>query len=132
MDRNDQRFLYSRMGWSTETDIFVRGYNLTKDLVGTINLGDMLFLEVTGRLPNPDESRLINAISIVLVEHGVTPSSIAARLTYLGAPEALQGAIAAGLLGIGTVFVGTMEGAARMLQEALAGNRSRGADHGPD
>jgi citrate synthase len=110
--------LRSEMGWSSSDRIVVRGHDLV-DLIGNVSLGDFAFLELKGRLPTAEESRVFNAITITLVEHGMTPSTIAARLTYLGAPEALQAAVAAGLLGMGDRFGGPAEEVARMLQEAL-------------
>lgn len=113
--------LKSDMGSSTADRIVVRGHDLVEDLIGKVSLGDMAFLELRGRLPTRQESTVFNALAVTLVEHGMTPSAIAARLTYFGAPESLQGAVAAGLLGIGDRFGGSVEGAARTLQEALAG-----------
>ena len=107
----------SDLGWSSADKIVVRGKDLPGEILGRVNLGDMAFLELTGRLPNENESRLFNAMVVTLVEHGITPSALAARLTYLGAPEAMQAAVAAGLSGLGSVFVGSMEGVARMLSE---------------
>jgi citrate synthase len=114
--------LKSDMGSSTADRIVVRGHDLVEDLIGKVSLGDMAFLELKGRLPTRQESTVFNALAVTLVEHGMTPSAIAARLTYFGAPESLQGAVAAGLLGIGDRFGGSVEEAARTLQEALAGS----------
>ncbi|WP_033459855.1 citryl-CoA lyase [Bordetella bronchiseptica] len=111
--------LTSDMGWSDARTIVVRGHDLNHEIIGHLNLGDFAFLEITGRKPDPQESTLFNALLAVLVEHGMTPTAMVARLTYLGAPESMQAAIAAGLCGMGTKFVGTAEGAARLLQEAL-------------
>jgi len=113
--------LKSEMGWSTADRIVVRGRDLVQDLIGKVSLGDVAFLELKGRLPTRQESIVFNAIVVTLVEHGMTPSAIAARLTYFGAPESLQGAVAAGLLGMGDRFGGSAEDAARMLQAALEG-----------
>jgi len=113
----------SDLAWSTVDKIVVRGKDLPNEILGHLNLGDMAFLELTGRAPNPKESKIFNAMVVTLVEHGITPSALAARLTYLGAPEALQGAVAAGLLGLGSVFVGSMEGVARLLSESVSSNK---------
>jgi citrate synthase len=120
--KRDLKRLRSDMCWSDETRIKVQRMDLMQDIMGKLNLGDFAFLEILGRLPTPSESVLFNAMLATLVEHGMTPMAIAARLTYLGAPESLQGAVASGLLGMGTTFAGTAEGAARLLQEALNGD----------
>jgi citrate synthase len=111
----------SRLGSSTADSITVCGLDLVGDIIGKVSLGDMAFLELRGRLPSPEESAVFNAIAVTLVEHGLTPSAVATRLTLYGAPESLQGAVAAGILGMGNRFGGSIEAAARTLQEAPAG-----------
>lgn len=114
-----QRPIRSDIAWSTPTTITIKGYDLCRDLLGSVSLGDMAFLSLTDRLPTARESAVFNAMAVTLVEHGLTPSALATRMTYTGAPEAMQAAVAAGLCGLGSVFVGSMETAARMLQEAI-------------
>jgi len=116
----------SDIAWSTPDRIEVHGKSLPEEILGHLNLGDMAFLQIVGRMPTPQESNVFNAIAVTLVEHGITPSALVARLTYAGAPESLQ-AVAAGLCGLGSVFVGSTEGTAKMLYEALPPG-TKGAD----
>lgn len=111
--------LQTKIGKSTPDKIFVHGYDLTEDLVGQITLADMAFLGAKHRKPTENESKMLNAILVAICEHVFTPSSISARLTYLGAPEAVQGAVAAGILGAGTVYLGAMEYVAELVQKAF-------------
>jgi citrate synthase len=110
----------TRIGKSTRDTIQVHGYDLADDLIGKITLADMAFLGAKHRIPTEKESKMLNAILVAICEHGFTPSSLSTRLTYLGAPEAVQAAVAAGLLGAGTVYFGAMEYVAEMLQKAFA------------
>ncbi len=111
--------LTSDIAWSTPDRIVVKGQDLCGDLLGKQSLGDVAFLIMTDRLPSENESVMFNALAVTLIEHGMTPSAIATRMTLTGAPEAMQAAVAAGLAGLGSVFVGSMETAAHLLQDAV-------------
>lgn len=113
------REIRSDIAWSSADRIVVRGHDLPTEVLGHMDLAAFSFLQLTGRAATPEQARVYNALLITLVEHGLTPSALAARLTYAGAPESLQAAVAAGLCGLGSVFVGTTEGAATMLTEEL-------------
>jgi citrate synthase len=97
--------------------IFVRGRDLCADIIGKMSLTDYIYLLVMGTEPTEVQSAVVGAAIVTLAEHGLTPSVIAARLTFMGAPESLQGAIAAGILGVGDQFVGTVEKVAPLLLE---------------
>ncbi len=121
-----RKALRSDLAWATPERIFIKGFDLCEDLLGKLSLGDMAFLEIMDRRPTDAESKVFNAMALTLVEHGLTPSAIATRMTLAGAPEAMQAAVAAGLCGLGSVFVGSMESAARVLQEALPSSQISG------
>src|SRR5699024_4562244 len=100
--------------------ILVHGYDLVDDLIGEANLVDMAFLGATKKMPSKNESKMFEAIMVTICEHGFTPSSMSTRFTYLGAPESIQSAIAAGLLGAGTVYLGASEQVAQLLSNSFA------------
>lgn len=114
-------WLRTDIAHSTSESITVRGRDLAAEVMGEMAFADLAFLLASGRAPSEGESRLFNAVLAALADHGFTPTALAARLTYTGAPEAFQGALAAGLLGGGSVFLGPVEDAARFLHEILAG-----------
>ncbi|MFD0517663.1 citrate synthase family protein [Paractinoplanes durhamensis] len=79
------------LGTSTPETISLLGKDLAADLMGKVGFGELAFWLVAGRRPAPSEVRLFEAVLVALADHGFTPTAIAARLTYLSAPDSLQG-----------------------------------------
>ena len=107
----------------SEDKITVYGHDLVHEIMGQWTFAEVVFAAlVGGQRPSAQQARMIDVLLTTFVDHGVTPSSLATRLTLLGAPEAMQAAIAAGLCGAGSRYLGTMQIAAEMLSGALEGN----------
>lgn len=109
----------TRISTSTVDRIFVRDRDLVQELIGRFTFTEMTFFQIMGRIPTRGETRILDAVLVTLMEHGLTPSVIATRMVQMSAPDALQSAVAAGLLCVGGTFVGTMEGCARLLVEIV-------------
>jgi hypothetical protein len=102
---------------SNADTILVRGRDLAGDLMGTISFSDHFWLLVTGAMPPAGQRRVLDATLVAIAEHGLVPSVVASRMTLAAAPEALQGAVAAGILGCGSVVLGSSEAAGRFYAE---------------
>jgi citrate synthase len=107
------------LGTSDASTIRLLGQDLAADLLGQISFGELAFWLVAKRRPSSGETRVFEAVLVALADHGFTPTAIAARLTYLSAPDSLQGALAAGLLGGGSRFLGVTEDTGRFLADVL-------------
>lgn len=113
--------LITSIATATETRITVRGHDLIDELIGKYSFTEMIYFLTCGRFPSSAETRVLDACLVTLMEHGLTPSALIARLVADSVPGQAQVAMAAGLLTVGDVFVGTMEGCAALLQRgALA------------
>ena len=110
----------TRLCRHTLTSLHYRDADLVDDLMGRRTFTDVLLMQILGRTPRPVDQRITDVVLITLMEHGLTPSSISTRLVYMSAPENLQGAVAAGLLAVGSSFVGTMENCSELLDRILA------------
>lgn len=107
------------LGVSTPTTISLLGHDLATDLMGSVGFGELAYWLLTQRRPTAEQTRVFEAVLVALADHGFTPTAIAARLTYLSAPDSLQGAIASGLLGGGSRFLGVTEDCGQFLANAL-------------
>jgi citrate synthase len=108
------------IGTSDADTITLLGKNVATELMGKVSFGELAFWLTALRRPDPGELAVFEAVLVALADHGFTPSAIAARLTLTGAPESVQGALAAGLLGGGSRYLGVTEDCGRFLAEALA------------
>ncbi|BBK38762.1 citryl-CoA lyase [Allostella sp. ATCC 35155] len=105
---------------SDAASITVRGLDLVEEVIGRYGFTEMLYFNLAGRFPAAGEARILDACLVTLMEHGITPSSLIARLVTDSVPNQMQVAVAAGLTVVGDVFVGTMEGCAAILSRGIA------------
>lgn len=97
----------------------VRGKDLVNEVMGSFGFVEYALFQALGERPNPTQIRLVEAVMVCIMEHGLIPSAVASRLTYSGAPESFQGAVAAGLLGVGDRYAGTSSACGRLLEEIV-------------
>jgi citrate synthase len=109
---------------SDASSITVRGRDLCGDIIGKMDFTSYFWLLVTGSEPTEVQKLFANAVLAAIAEHGLVPSVVAARMTYAAAPEAFHGAVASGLLGCGSVVLGSAEVAGRFYADLVAKVRS--------
>ena len=109
------------LGASSLHDITLLGTDLAREVMGTVGFGELAFWLATQRRPSSGETRVFEAVLVALADHGFTPTAIVTRLTYLSAPDSIQGALAAGLLGGGSRFLGVTEDCGAFLHDVLTG-----------
>ena len=124
--RQDQA--YTAIATSDADSITVRGYDLCDDLIGQIDFSDYFWLLVIGERPTAAQRKMLDACLVSIAEHGLVPSVQAARMTLAAGPEAWQGAMAAGLLGMGTVVAGSTEVSGQFLAQVMAKADADGTD----
>jgi citrate synthase len=107
------------IGTSDLHSITLLGHDLAEDLLGQITFGELAYWLVAKRRPTPGQRVMFEAVLVALADHGFTPTAIAARVTLLSAPDSIQGALAAGLLGGGSRFLGVTEDSAHFLHHTI-------------
>jgi citrate synthase len=98
--------------------ILIRGYPVD-EMMGRLSFADAVYLLLMGELPTPAIGRMLNAVLVSSLDHGVTPpSTLAARnVATSGAP--LKDSVAAGILAFGPHHGGDIESCMRFLDRGL-------------
>lgn len=92
------------LSYADSERIVYRGYKV-QDLMEAYDFGAMFYLVLRGELPSPGQAKILNAILVALVDHGIVPSTGVSRiLAACGVP--LQAAVAGGVLTIGDIHGG--------------------------
>jgi citrate synthase len=121
MAEKKKRPLKTKIGTPMEQidRLVFRGKNTLPDLVGKVTFTEATFLGVTGKLPTPQQTKILDACLVILIDHGITPSALVARLVADSVPTDVQVPIAAGLLMVGNKFMGTIAGCGALLSEGI-------------
>ena len=122
----NQNIAYSAISTADKTSITVRGKDLCSQLIGEVDFTDYFYFLVTGQLPSADQRFFTNAVLVAIAEHGLATSIQAARMTLAAAPDAMQGAVAAGILGCGSVVLGSTEACGRFLSQLVGQAKESG------
>ena len=112
--------LVTAISTSDAHSITVRGHDLCSELIGATSFTAYFHLLLTGQMPSASQASVLDACLVAIAEHGLVPSVVASRMTLAAAPDAMQGAVAAGLLGCGSVILGAAHDAGRLLLEVEA------------
>lgn len=120
MSSNDERRATTSICGFDADNILIRKKNLVDDLIGKYSFTELMLLQALGKEPTDAQQHIVDAVLVTIMEHGLVPSAVATRLTYYGAPESFQGAVVAGLLGVGQRFAGTASECGEILERIVA------------
>ncbi|MBS1797719.1 MAG: citryl-CoA lyase [Acidobacteria bacterium] len=118
------------ISWVEAEKITLRGRRI-EELMGNRSYGDVLFLLLIGKSPTPEQSRMLEAIVVSVIDHGVTPPSTIAAVTVANTGGGLSSAVAAGILAINKYHGGAVEDAMAAIGEAVELQRTEGLDAKP-
>ncbi|MBT6276502.1 MAG: citryl-CoA lyase [Chromatiales bacterium] len=100
-----------------EEEIVIRGHKMS-DLIGNVSFADVMFLMLQGELPDQPQRRVLDALLVASVEHGIAPPSMVARC-YASYGTSIQAAIGAGVGAFGDRMGGLGEQMAQLMVERL-------------
>ncbi len=103
--------------------LVMRGRDVLTEVIGRMTFAEAFYFIVVGKELPRDKLPVFDACMIILMDHGITPTAMVARLIADSLPGQPQVAVAAGTMMVGEKFVGTMTGMGSLLQEGVASGK---------
>jgi citrate synthase len=122
------------MGWITKitkiepNKITVRGQKLD-ELMGRLSFAEVVYLVLKGELPSESHRKILDAILVASIDHGVTPPSTVAARTVASCGVELTSALAAGIISISKHHGGAIEDCMKALRSAVEEVQTSGLSH---
>lgn len=117
----------TKISWVEREKITVRGYAV-EDLIGRAGFGEVLYLLLLGEMPAAPFAKMLEAIVVAVIDHGVRPPSTIAAVTVANTGAPLSAAVAAGILAISKSHGGAIEDAMRALSRAVQTQTAENVD----
>jgi citrate synthase len=108
----------TKISWVEAERVNLRGYAI-EDLIGRKSFGETVYLLLIGKLPTSNQAKMLEAILVSVVDHGVRPPSTIATVTVANTGASLNTAVAAGILAINEFHGGAIENAMAALSQAV-------------
>jgi citrate synthase len=105
--------------------LFMRGKDTLSEVVGRMSFAEAFYFIVTGKTPDDTQHKVMDAALVMLMDHGITPTAMVARLIADSLPDQPQIGVGAGIMMVGDKFAGTMAGAGAYLTEGVKHADSR-------
>ena len=97
----------------------MRGKDTLSEIVGRMSFAEAFYFIITGKTPDDTQRKVMDAALVVLMDHGITPTAMVARLIADSLPDQPQIGVGAGIMMVGDKFAGTMAGAGAYLTEGI-------------
>lgn len=105
--------------------ILIRGYSVDK-LMGKISFAEAIYLIIKGEMPSPEAGKMMDAILVSSIDHGVTPPSTLSAITIASTGAEINSSIAGGILAISRYHGGAIENCMRVLLEVISDSEESG------
>lgn len=118
---NNQKEWKTSISKASSDGTIIRGYEL-EDLIKNLTFTQTIFLTLKGELPTKEQTKILDAIFVSSIDHGIQVSSVTTARCTMAAGNQFNSAVAAGIGTLGKYHGGAIEDCAKYLENNINNN----------